>query len=166
MKPEKTIMRKQAGIALITTLLLLVLMAAMVVGFMLLVSEGQRLSGMDSDQMRAFYGAESGMEKLTADLGTLFGTTYSPTGPQVDALMTNPPTLPSSTGVGYVDAQGNNTYSIVYPKDNNGNPKPQFAQITSGSSAFSGMSALETTYTLTVGALTNTGAQVKLQRTT
>ena len=38
-------MRKQSGIALITTLLLLLLMSAMVVGFILLVTEGQRLSG-------------------------------------------------------------------------------------------------------------------------
>jgi len=163
---ENTLMRKQSGIALITTLLLLLLMSAMVVGFMLLVTEGQRLSGMDSDQMRAFYGAESGMEKLTADLGTLFGTTYAPAGTQVDALMNTPPVLPSSTGVSYLDAQGNKTYSITYPKDGNGNPLPAYAQITSGSSAFQGMSALETTYTLTVGALTNTGGAVKLTRTT
>jgi hypothetical protein len=166
MTPENTLMRKQSGIALITTLLLLLLMSAMVVGFMLLVTEGQRLSGMDSDQLRAFYGAESGMEKLTADLGTLFGTTYAPAGTQVDALMNTPPNLPSSTGVSYVDSQGIPTYSITYPKDGNGNPLPNFAQITSGSSAFQGMSALETTYTLTVGALTNTGGAVKLTRTT
>ena len=166
MKSDKTRKPNQAGIALITTLLLLLLMAAMVVGFMLLVTEGQRLSGMDSDQLRAFYGAESGMEKLTADLGTLFSATYSPTGAQVNALTTTPPSLPSTTGVSYVDAQGQSTYSINFPKDNRGNPLPQFAQITSGSSAFQGMSALETTYTLTVGALTNTGGQVKLQRTT
>jgi hypothetical protein len=166
MTSENTLMRKQSGIALITTLLLLLLMSAMVVGFMLLVTEGQRLSGMDSDQMRAFYGAESGMEKLTADLGSLFATTYAPAGTQVDALMTTPPVLPSSTGVSYVDSQGTPTYSITYPKDGNGNPLPNFAQITSGSSAFQGMSALETTYTLTVGALTNTGGNVKLVRTT
>jgi hypothetical protein len=166
MTPENTLMRKQSGIALITTLLLLLLMSAMVVGFMLLVTEGQRLSGMDSDQMRAFYGAESGMEKLTADLGTLFGQTYAPAGTQVDALMNTPPVLPSSTGVSYADSQGVKTYSITYPKDGSGNPLPAFAQITSGSSAFQGMSALETTYTLTVGALTNTGAAVKLTRTT
>ena len=162
-------MRKQAGIALITTLLLLLLMAAMVVGFMLLVQEGQRLSGMDSDQLRAFYGAESGMEKLTADLGSLFGKTYSPSIAQVNALTTgsNVPSLPASTGVAFVDAQGNSTYTIVPSAfDTNGNPRATYAQITSGSSAFQGMSALETTYTLTVGALTNTGAQVKLQRTT
>src|SRR5467141_2711289 len=166
MRSVKTPMRKQSGIALITTLLLLLLMSAMVVGFMLLVTEGQRLSGMNNEQSRAFYGAESGMEKITADLGTLFGTTYAPTGAQVDALATKPPVLPSSTGVSYLDVLGNSTYAIAYPKDVNGNPLSQFAQIKSGSSAFQGMSALETTYTLTVAARTATGGEAKLVRTT
>jgi hypothetical protein len=166
MRSVKTSMRKQSGIALITTLLLLLLMSAMVVGFMLLVTEGQRLSGMNNEQSRAFYGAESGMEKLTADLGSLFGTTYAPSGAQVDFLATQPPVLPASTGVSYVDVQGVSTYSIAYPKDNNGNPLPQFAQIKSGSSAFQGMNALETTYTLTVAARTKTGGEAKLVRTT
>jgi hypothetical protein len=165
MRPVKT-MRKQSGIALITTLLLLLLMSAMVVGFMLLVTEGQRLSGMNNEQSRAFYGAESGMEKITADLGSLFGTTYAPTGAQVDALATKPPVLPSSAGVSYVDVLGNSTYVIAYPKDVNGNPQAQFAQIKSGSSAFQGMSALETSYTLTVAARTATGGEAKLVRTT
>src|SRR6266566_6634576 len=166
MRPVKTTMRKQSGIALITTLLLLLLMSAMVVGFMLLVTEGQRLSGMNNEQSRAFYGAESGMEKLTADLGSLFATTYAPAAKQVDDLATRPPVLPSSTGVTYVDVLGNSTYSIAYPKDGNGNPLSQFAQIRSGSSAFQGMSALETTYTLTVAARTATGGEAKLVRTT
>jgi hypothetical protein len=166
MRSVKTLMRKQAGIALITTLLLLLLMSAMLVGFILLVTEGQRLSGMNKDQSRAFYGAESGMEKLTADLGALFGDTYAPTGAQVDALAKKPPSLPSGTGVTYLDVLGNSSYSITYPKDGKGNPQAQFAQITSGSSPFQGMSALETTYTLTVAALTPTGGEVKLQRST
>jgi len=166
MKPVKTTMRKQSGIALITTMLLLLLMSAMVVGFMLLVTEGQRLSGMDRDQIRAFYGAESGMEKLTADLGALFGTTYAPSGTQVNAIATNPPVLPSSSGVTYLDVLGNSTYNITFPTDNKGNPLAQFAQITSGSSAFQGMTALETTYTMTVAARTATGGEAKLVRTT
>src|ERR1700674_2825918 len=165
MKPLNTLKRKQTGIALITTLLLLLLMSAMVVGFILLVTEGQRLSGMNIDQSRAFYGAESGMEKLTADLGDLFGTTYAPSGAQVNALMLKPPVLPPSTGVTYVDAAGTPTYQIDFPKDGNGNPQAQFAQITSGSSPYQGMTALETTYTLTVAALTGSGGEVKLQRT-
>jgi hypothetical protein len=158
-------MRKQLGIALITTLLLLLLMSAMVVGFVLLVTEGQRLSGMNNDQSRAFYGAEAGLEKLTADLGSLFGATYAPTGPQVDALAAVPPTLPSTAPIKFVDSQGSSTYLITYPKDNNGNPQAAFAQITSGSSPYQGMTALETPYTLTVGARTTNGAEVKLQRT-
>jgi hypothetical protein len=166
MRSVKTPMRKQSGIALITTLLLLLLMSAMVVGFMLLVTEGQRLSGMNNEQSRAFYGAESGMEKLTADLGSLFGTTYAPSGAQVDALATKPPVLPPSTGVSYLDVLGASTYSILYTKDAKGNPQTQFAQIKSGSSPFQGMTALETTYTLTVAARTATGGEAKLVRTT
>jgi Tfp pilus assembly protein PilV len=165
-EPVKTTTRKQSGIALITTLLLLLLMSAMVVGFILLVTEGQRLSGMNDDQSKAFYGAESGMEKLTADLGSLFAATYAPTGPQVDALAANPPAFSNINGVTYVDQQGASTYSITYPRDNNGNPLAQFAQITSGSSPYQGMTALETTYTLTVAAHTATGGEVKLRRTT
>src|SRR6266478_3632928 len=166
MRPVKTTMRKQSGIALITTLLLLLLMSAMVVGFMLLVTEGQRLSGMNNEQSRAFYGAESGMEKLTADLGTLFATTYAPSAAQVDALATQPPVLPPSAGVSYVDVLGASTYSITYARDARGNPQAQFAQIKSGSSAFQGMNALETTYTMTVAARTVTGGEAKLVRTT
>ena len=142
--------RKQLGIALITTLLLLLLMSAMLVGFMLLVTEGQRLSGLDADQTRAFYAAESGMEKLTADLGTLFGSTYAPTGAQVNALMANPPVNAAANGILYQNAAGNNGYNIAFPVDNNGNPKASFAQIMSGSSPYQGMTALETTYTFTV----------------
>src|SRR5712692_9283022 len=166
MRSVKTPIRKQSGIALITTLLLLLLMSAMVVGFMLLVTEGQRLSGLNNEQSKAFYGAESGMEKLTADLGTLFATTYAPSSAQVNALMANPPALAAGSGITYQDAVGANSYLIAFPVDNNGNPKAAFAQITSGSSAFQGMSALETTYTLTVEARTTTNADVKLTRTT
>src|SRR5882757_10289670 len=122
MRPPKTLTRRQVGIALITTLLLLLLMSAMVVGFMLLVTEGQRLSGMNNEQSRAFYGAESGMEKLTADLGSLFATTYAPAAKQVDDLATRPPVLPSSTGVSYVGVLGNSTYALTYPTDGTGNP--------------------------------------------
>ena len=74
--------------------------------------------------------------------------------------------LPSNTGVTYVDALGNSTYSIGFPLDNKGNPLASYAQITSGSSPFQGMTALETTYTLTVAARTTNGGDVKLRRTT
>ena len=119
--PKKT-PQPQSGIALLTTLLLLVLMSAMIIGFMMLVTDGQKLSGMNKDQTRAFYGAEAGMEKFTADLGTLFNTTYAASGAQVDALQNNPPDLSATTAIQYVDSQGVPAYTITYPKDKNNNP--------------------------------------------
>ena len=71
-------MRRDSGIALLTTLLLMLLMSSLLVGFVLLISSGQKLSGYNNDYSKAFYAAEAGMEKLTADIGTLFDTNYSP----------------------------------------------------------------------------------------
>ena len=153
----------ESGIALLTALLVLFLMSAMLVGFILLVTSGQRSSGMDNDYNKAFYGAESGLEKITADIGTLFNSNYAPTGAEVDAIATNSPAI---TGIQYFDQSNNSTYQITYPRDANGNPLASFAQITSGSSPYQGMSALETPYTLTVTSRTTNGSEVKLQRTT
>ncbi len=165
MTPRPKHTKPQSGIALLTVLLLMVLMSAMMVGFMIMVRDGQQLSGMNKDQTRAFYGAEAGMEKFTADLGTLFNSTYAPSGAQVDALQTVPPDLSATTNISYVDSQGVPAYTITYPRDKNGNPATSFAQITSGSSPYQGMTALETPYTLTVTARTPVGSEVKLQRT-
>lgn len=157
------LVQRQCGIALITTLLLLLLLSGMLVGFMILVTSGQQLSGADRDYNKAFYGAEAGMEKITADLGTLFSATYAPTGAQVDLIATKPPAI---TGIQYVDQSNVSTYQITYPKDGKGNPLTSFAQITSGSSPYQGMTALETPYTLTVTSRTANGSEVKLERTT
>jgi hypothetical protein len=165
MGSPRTAKHRQSGIALLTTLLLLVLMSAMIIGLIVLASNGQKLSGLDKDQSRAFYGAEGGMEKLTADLGTMFTSNYAPSGAQVDSIQNNPPVLTGDQAIQYADSQGNPAYIISYPKDVNGNPAASFAQITSGSSPFQGMTALETPYTLTVTARTPAGSEVKLQRT-
>jgi hypothetical protein len=166
MRGSKKFLGRESGIALLTVLLLLVLMLALMIGFMAMVTNGQKLSGMNNDQTRAFYGAEAGLESLTANLGTLFTTTYAPSGAQVDALQNTPPVLPaSSDNLQFVDAQGNPAYLISYPKDANGNPKATPAQITSGSSPYQGMTAIETQYTLTVTARTAAGSEAKLQRT-
>ena len=162
MKAPKSIVRRDAGIALLTTLLLLILMSSLLVGFILLVVGGTKLSGMNDDYSKAYYGAEAGMEKLTADLGTLFDQNYSPTGAQVNSIMTTPPTL---TNIQFINAQtGGSGYSLTFPQDGNGNPVASNAQILSG--AYQGMVALSTPYTLTVTSHTTNGSEVKLQRTT
>jgi hypothetical protein len=162
MKAAKSIVRRDAGIALLTTLLLLVLMSSLLVGFILLVIGGSKLSGMNDDYSKAYYAAEAGMEKMTADLGTLFDQNYAPTGAQVNAITTTPPPL---NGIQFINAQtGGSGYNITYPVDGNGNPLASNAQILSG--AYQGMVALSTPYTLTVTSHTAEGSEVKLQRTT
>ena len=57
---------------MITTLLVLMLMSALLVGFTAVVMSDQRYRFIDRDRGQAFYAASGGVEKLTADLGNLF----------------------------------------------------------------------------------------------
>jgi hypothetical protein len=162
MRTSKQKSNRQAGIALLTTLLLLVLMSSLMVGFVLLVMSGQRLSGMNNDSSRAFYAAEAGMEKLTADLGNLFSANYAPSSAAVLAMQNTPPNL-AAQGISYVDQAGNPDYKIIFTSVA-GFPQNSFGQVTSGSSPYQGMTALATPYTLEVNARTGSGAEVKLTR--
>src|SRR5882762_4590960 len=112
MKASTTRSRKQSGIALLTTVLLLLLMSSMLVGFIVLINSSQKLNGANNDYGRAFYGAEAGMEKMTADLGNLFDMNYAPSGTQILALQSSPPAL---SGINYLKGDGSNGYTINYP---------------------------------------------------
>jgi len=161
MNAIKKLTRRESGIALLTTLLLMLLMSSLVVGFVLLITSGQKLSGTNSDQSRAFYGAEAGMEKMTADIGTLFDTNYSPSAAQINTIAAAPPAI---SGVQYQRFDGTSGYQINYATDGNGNPAADVTTVQSG--AYQGMTALATQYTLLVTARTTSGNEVKLQRTT
>ncbi len=76
----------ERGIAMITTLLVLMLMSALLVGFTAVVMSDQRFRFIDRDRGQAFYAASGGVEKLTADLGNLFFTNVAPTAAQITAL--------------------------------------------------------------------------------
>lgn len=161
MHAVKKLTRRDSGIALLTTLLLMVLMSSLLVGFMLLITSGQKLSGVNNDYSRAFYASEAGMEKITADLGTLFDTNYSPSAAQINAIAAAPPSIP---GIQYVQYNGASGYQINYNTDANGNPAANVTAVQSG--AYQGMTALATQYTLLVTARTVSNSEVKLQRTT
>ncbi len=161
MNAVKKLMRRDSGIALLTTLLLMMLMSSLLVGFILLITSGQKLSGINNDYSRAFYAAEAGMEKITADLGTLFDTNYSPSAAQINAIAATPPTI---SGIAYTQYNGASGYQVNYNTDSNGNPLATVTSIQSG--AYQGMTALATQYTLLVTARTLSNNEVKLQRTT
>ena len=57
-----------AGFTLIAALLILVLLSGVAAGLIYLVTNESRMSGNDLETNLAYYGAESGMEKLTADV--------------------------------------------------------------------------------------------------
>src|SRR5271155_417757 len=90
----------QRGIALVTAMLVLLLLLSLSLGFALLVTSEQRSNGVDLDHTQAFYGAYGAMEQLNAAVGNLFQNNYAPTGAQINALMTTPPTI---TGINFYD---------------------------------------------------------------
>ncbi len=94
----------ERGIALLTTILVLMLMSALLVGFTTIVISDQRYRFIDRDRGQAFYAAAGAIEKLTGDLGNLFLTNVAPTAAQITAL-TAPAKQPSIAGVTY--AMGN-----------------------------------------------------------
>ena len=153
---------KDAGIALLTTLLLLFLMSSLLVGFSVLLVSDQQLAGANNDQVKAFYAAEAGMEQMTASLGNLFSQTYSPSIGEINNLETTPPSFP---GIVYQTGDGNNGYTITpNALDGYGNPAPTITTIKSGT--YQGMTAMATEYTLNVNARTSTGREINLVRTT
>jgi hypothetical protein len=88
----------ESGIAMITTLLVLMLMSALLVGFTTIVMSDQRYRFIDRDRGQAFYAASAGVEKLTADLGNLFFEFVAPTAAQVTAL-TAAAKMPTISGI-------------------------------------------------------------------
>src|SRR3954452_6333631 len=89
MKPTHTTPdTREHGIAMLTTLMVLMLMSALLIGFTTVVMTDQRYRFIDRDRGQAFYAASAGIEKITADLGNLFLTNVAPTTAQVQALTT------------------------------------------------------------------------------
>ena len=149
-------MEREKGVALITSLMVLILISGIIVGMCWMVMTDQRLGGNNHDRETAFYAAEAGMEKLTADVGTTFAVKGALAPADITTITAAPPsTIP---GIQYVDGVGVSSYQIspLIPVANNATILPP--------SPYAGMQALITPFTLTVGARTPDGAEVKLQR--
>ena len=69
--------RSSRGFTLIAALLLLVLLSALAVGVMFLVTNEGHMSSNEQEDNLAYYGAQSGIEKLTADLSLLYQTSMN-----------------------------------------------------------------------------------------
>jgi len=144
------------GFTLIAALLLLVLLSAVAVGLMFLVNNEGRMSGNVQEDNLAYYGAESGIEKLTADLSSLYQTSMSPSNLQIQNLINFPPDTTMVAGMTF-------TERITYATDLNGNPKSSTNTISAGSNQ--GLYAEIVPMTLTVNATRPSGASVNITRT-
>ena len=157
--------QRQNGVALITALFVLILVTALAVGMCWMVMTDQRLGGNNQFRETAFYGAEAGMEKLTADVGQTFATKGA-LSPADMLAVTSVAKQPPITGIQFLDAAGNSTYQILCgsPLVSPCVPVSQNATMLPPS-PYAGMQGLITPFTLQVVARgTVTGAEVKLQR--
>jgi hypothetical protein len=152
--------RKQNGIALITALLILLLVSSVIIGLSWMVMTDGRLGGSNADRQRAFYAAEAGMEKMTADLGEMYGSTNALSSANVTTAMAEPPVIP---GISYTNSAGASTYLISYT-GSPANP-PSYNETISAPSPFAGLNGLITPFNLAVTARTVTGSESKLMRT-
>ncbi len=154
--------RRENGIALITALLVLLLISSIMVGLAWMVMTDQKLGGNNADRDTAFYGAESGLESLTAALNNQFDLNYNLSAADINKLMTTPPV--DVPNIQFLTPTGGNGYDISFTPDpaNGGNPLAANHTILSGT--YAGLVGLLTPYTLSVTARTAEGSEVRLQR--
>jgi len=174
--------RDSRGFTLIAALLLTILLSALAVGLLFTVSNEVRMGGNDVEDNQAFYGAEAGIENLTAQLSQLYQTTQAPVAADINAL-TNPVTAVYPTQI-----VGSNITSMTYVEsitwpatDALGNPcaNPCGTWNIIGSGADQGLVATIIPYNLQVtatrlagagqisanSALAGTGASANMSRT-
>ena len=113
------------GFTLIAALLIMVLLSGVAAGLLFMVTNESRMGGNDLEANQAYYGAESGMEKLTADLSALYNQYQVPNNTQIQNLVTSPPTSAMVPGMSFIE-------TINYPIDAGGNPVSGWNTISSG----------------------------------
>ena len=151
------------GVALMSTLMVMLLLSSMLVGFTAMVASEARLGGLDIGGADSFYAAHAGLEKLTSDLGSLFSSDFSPTGDEVRALGDDPPVLDQ---VAFVEPDGSDGYRIDFETTTGnpltGNPVAQNRTVTSG--PYAGFIGLVTEYRVNATARLLHGAEASLER--
>ena len=148
---------RSRGFTLVASLMLLVLLSGVAVGLMYMVNGSGKVGGSDMEANVAYYGAESGMEKLTSDLASLYQLELSPTQTDLNNLaQTSPPSSALITGMTYLE---NVTFTQTNP---DGSPKTTTSIISSG--ANQGLTAEIIPITLQVTAIRPSGASVNMTR--
>ena len=83
---------RSRGFTLVASLLVLALLSGIAISLLFMVQGAGQVGGNDLETNQAYYGAESGMELLTANLAALYQQSQSPTPLQITNLTNSPPT--------------------------------------------------------------------------
>lgn len=142
----------EKGVALIAALLLLMLLSALAVAVVYTVNTEQHLQRTDLGNNLAYYGAESGMEKMMSDLDALYAANAAPTAAQINGITAVQPNL---AGVNYPE------YGVDVPM-NGAVPLTRVQTISSGPNE--GMIAQVNPLTLRITANRPGGEEVRLLR--
>lgn len=127
-KPKSIKHAAKRGIALVTTLLLLVMLSALAVAFVLAVNTENRIQSTDKGETKAYYGAEAGMEKMISDLNGLYQSKASPSVADIQGLGVAA-NYPSVTGINYREF----AYAVTAaPAPNNTMPNQYSSTVASG----------------------------------
>ena len=148
---------RESGFVLVATLVIMVILVAMLAGAIYSTTSERINSASDDRKNLAFYAAEAGMEKLTADLGILYSQYKSPTVAQLQGLgsTTNQPVISSASYTEYT--------VVVTPSPGNPTvPNSSTQNISSGPNA--GLIAQIIPLTLQVTANSLVGEQVRMIR--
>jgi hypothetical protein len=135
---------------------MLMLLSGIAIGLMFLVNGEGKVGGNDLESSQAFYGAESGMEKLSADVAALYQTKVSPTQNDFNLVAANVPTSSMIPGMNYTETIAPTSV------DTAGNPVTKWEVISSGNNA--GLTAEIIPLTLQVTANRLGGASAKMSR--
>ena len=154
--------KQERGFTLIAALLLTILLSGIAVGLLYTVSNEARMGGTDLEGNLAYYGAEAGMENLTAQLSELYQTSQSPNATAITALTaaTNYPTTISGSNISSM----NYVETITWPTtQTNGQPCPNLPDPCGswdivGSGPDQGMVATLMPFTLQVTAIRQAGS--------
>ena len=102
---------EERGFVLLTSLIVVIIMTGLIMGFLDQVRIEQNINGNDLDYTNAFYAAEAGLEKQNSDLSKIFQQTIFPTDSQIDAIEASAsrPALPNVTYPEYTVTGGQST---------------------------------------------------------
>src|SRR5262245_1476661 len=174
----------ERGMALMIVLIVMMLLSALMIGFMTSIMADQRSSGIDRDETQTYAAAHAGMEKLTSELAAVFRGDYSPNGKQISDVATTPPSIP---GFKYLDpadpwsTTGSTGYRVQFTTLVGGGPAttlvltPQAATVfpapddpttgtTIAAGPYQGFKGLVTHYNIIVTARSSGGSEVRMRR--